>query len=844
VDIRQTGDGEFNIDDLMPGPTDAPPDAESDSGELPAFTVKQIVFSAERLAFSDVTRDPVYATQLSDVGLEIARLSTVREPGSPYQLSIVTEHGGALDWEGDLSLAAKKSSGAFELSAIDLRPAWRYLSPRLQFILESALLDVSGRYAADWTAAPRLQLSQGELALRTLDIRPKDEQALPETAVTLSRLALSGITADTRAKTVELSTVAVDALSVSGFTADDRHSLIPLFAVENDAADTAEATEAKEAPPAATPDDGGWRVSLASFHSDNSRLRWRSAYTTPEVLTLDPLQWQVDNIAWPAETGSDLSVSLTANGESELALDGTLNIGSGDGNIAYRLTSQPLSWFNPLLAQVLRATVDDGALHAEGSVGLQGFAPGEIALDTRVEDFALRIFGRDATVSGWRELRIPDVRVDLPARRAGVGEMTLAGYRGNLHILPDGRLNAQLALPPSADKADEDAGGAWAFRVAGLKLEDARVDFEDESLAIPFRTLIGELEGSVGALDSAQADNATEIALRGSVDGYAPVSIDGRVAPFAAQTSLNVAVRFQGVDIANLTPYSGTYAGYAIDAGTLNLDLGYTLEGDRLQGDNRAVISQMQLGEKIESERAVDLPLRLAIALLTDTRGVIDLEVPIEGDIDNPEFSLGKVIGRTLRNILTKTVTAPFRFLASLVGSDADLQTMGFAAGSDAIADETPGKLDSLAEALTQRPALKVLVRGSVNPRTDVAALREQTLRAELLATGLSESDIDSRSPAWEAAIVERFAALTGGAEEAADTEEADSAAPPIAEKEQAVLARIAVEPAALDALWRNRATAVKRYLVNDGGIEADRVTVSGRAEDATEAVAVLDVSA
>lgn len=866
--IRRLENGDFNLSDLIPAEAaeDATAAESETPDELPAFTVQRIDFQADHLEFADESRSPAYRTYVDDIAFTVRDLSTVRETGSPYRLSVVAEHGGRLDWRGQLSLATRESEGEIQLQDIDLRPAYRYLAPQLAFRVDSALLDASGGYTASWRDAPSIVVENGSVALRALDLLPDDRESLPETRVGLDALRIDGIALNSEQRRVDLERVGLDALDVAGFSEGDTHSLLPMFAgvdeppqTPRDEADTQTADDTD-----AIDSEAPWQLSLQQLATANTQVRWRSDYTTPARIHLSPVQIDLRDLDWPAQGASRVELSLRANDLSEMTVAGSLDIGSGDGSLDYRLSGQPLSWFNPVLADFLRATIDDGDLQVDGSLTLADFAPVDLAANTTVERFALTIFGRDTAALSWRSLTVPDARVNLRETSAAVGKVVLDGYRGTLHILPDGRLNAQIALPEPGTPADDAAAAAsdttpeslaanggenvdsddWALQAEGLRLTDARIDFEDESLPIPFRTLIEQLEGSIGPLDSGSPDEPTELTLKGSVDGYAPVTVDGDVAPFAETTALTVNLRFSGVDIANLTPYSGTYAGYAIDAGTLNLDLGYALEGDRLRGDNHMVISQMVLGEPVDSDRALDLPLKLALALLTDTRGVIDLEVPISGNIDNPEFSLGMVIGRALRNVLTKTVTAPFRLLANLVGSDQDLQTLAFVVGTDSFDDETGSKLDSLADALEQRPALGVLVRGSTYPQADLPALREQVLQQQLLDDGLTADDLAAQNAAWEAALAARYKAMDRIVAEGSPGEETPAAEDlPAKTLRQEILAAVDIPTETVDTLVRSRAAAVKRYLVNECGIAADRLTIGGRAGEGMVAGAVLNVS-
>jgi hypothetical protein len=265
-----------------------------------------------------------------------------------------------------------------------------------------------------------------------------------------------------------------------------------------------------------------------------------------------------------------------------------------------------------------------------------------------------------------------------------------------------------------------------------------------------------------------------------------------------------------------LTPYSGTYAGYAIERGLLNLDLQYRLEENRLEGDNRVVVDQLKLGERTDSDKAVDLPIELALALLTDANGVIDLAVPVSGNLEDPSFSLGSVIGKAFLNLITKAVTAPFNLLANLVGSEEDLERVTYPAGSTALDEKGRLKLSQLAEALAQRPELTLVIQGRFNPTVDRASLQRQALTQDLLAEGLSQEDIESRTDAWISAVERRYAELGVNTTET----------PTLSQQVDAVLAAIPLADSALADLALQRATEAKRFLVNEADIDADRAVI------------------
>src|SRR6202008_198013 len=116
----------------------------------------------------------------------------------------------------------------------------------------------------------------------------------------------------------------------------------------------------------------------------------------------------------------------------------------------------------------------------------------------------------------------------------------------------------------------------------------------------------------------------------------------------------DLAVSFRNVPMTPLTPYSATFVGRRIPGGPLDLNLEYKIDQSGLAGDKTVVVRRRQLGERVESPGAMRLPLDLAIAILSDSQGVIDLALPVRGNVDHPEFSYGSLVWQALANVITK----------------------------------------------------------------------------------------------------------------------------------------------------------------------------------------------
>ena len=846
--LRRTGPDTFNISDLIASEDDASEGAEP--AEIPGITIGELALNARRLQVTDETRDPHYETHWDDLAVAVTNLSTVREAGQPYQLSVTAEAGGRLEWEGDVSIPGAYSEGRLSLSNVQLRTAWRFAEPWLAFELTSGALGMGGAYRIDWGDALAWTLSGAQLSIDAVDVAPKDPGAIPNTHARLGGLTISGVNVDSTTQMVDIAEVAVTEIDVAGFSEGANVSLVDMFEMSLPADVEELGAEAGAAAAAAAEP---WRIKVASITGAGGQLDWGSEFTDPGTTRIRELEFSAGGITWPAEGPADMDLSLTLNERASLELTGRLNPGDGDGSFNYTLADLPLEWFSPNIPDVLNADVSGGALSTTGSANLADFAPTQVVLDGEVGKLQIIIHEETDAISGWESFRWKNLKVDIPRKTVTADALFLDRYQGRLHIREDGTINSQRLLQEQAEQDAADGeppaeeGEPWQVSLPSILISKSALDFKDESLPLDFQTVIGNLNGDITGFSTAP-DSQMTVDLKGTVDGYAPVILAGTAHPFKEMPALDMGLSFEGIDLVLLTPYSGTYAGYAIERGLLNLDLKYSLADNRLQGDNRVVVDQLKLGERIDSEQAVDLPIELALALLTDANGVIDLEVPVSGNLDDPQFSLGSVIGKAFVNLITKAVTAPFNLLASLVGSEEDLERVTYPAGSATLDERGQLKLSQLAEAMAQgpqgpgaaqggllgqgassrklqvpieelersrrmaqRPELTLVIKGRFNPTSDRNSLRMRELEQQFLSEGLTADDIERRTDAWVQAMERRYAALG-----------LNPAEPPsLAQKGDAVLESIPVSDDALADLALQRSTEAKTFLVN----EADRIS-------------------
>ncbi|MFZ3261846.1 MAG: DUF748 domain-containing protein [Thiobacillus sp.] len=267
--------------------------------------------------------------------------------------------------------------------------------------------------------------------------------------------------------------------------------------------------------------------------------------------------------------------------------------------------------------------------------------------------------------------------------------------------------------------------------VERLRIVGGNAEFADLSLTPQFGTLMHDLGGVITEL-STDPRTTAQVELDGKVDDYGSARVRGAIQPFRATDFTDLKLTFRNLEMTKLTPYSGKFAGRKIDSGKLSVDLEYKIKDRQLAGENKFIVNKLRLGERIDSPDAMNLPLDLAIALLEDSNGIIDLDLPISGSLDDPKFSYGRIIWKAIVNVLTKLVTAPFRALGKLLGvSSEKLESVDFDPGSSALLPPEQEKFKTIAEALAKRPALDLTVEPGYDPAADRRALQERAMRYE-----------------------------------------------------------------------------------------------------------------
>ena len=494
------------------------------------------------------------------------------------------------------------------------------------------------------------------------------------------------------------------------------------------------------------------KISVAGVTLSGGRVSLTDS-TLPTALThvVDAIRVNTDRIE--IDGSRPLSATTNATLVSGGALQAKLKFDPkrNDGEAEFSFEKVTLAALSPYLNRNTKLKLSKGEAAVAGRAKFSGATNAEEALrfegNMAVRELELIDETTQAPFAQWAELSSNDLKVSMGKNGLDIElvDLLLDQLRGKLIIAENSTVNltqigktdasgtpVQSVKPAQAAPAPTDGEKAVRVKVDRLQVTGGDVEFADLSLRPQFGTRISDLSGLIVGL-STEPSSRAEVSLEGKVDEFGLARVSGNLSPLGATEYTDIKAIFRNVEMKNLTPYSGKFAGRRIESGKLSLDLEYKIDRRKLRGENKVVVDNLVLGERIESKDATNLPLDLAIALLRDRNGVIELGMPVQGSLDDPQFNFGGLVWKVFVNVLTKIVTAPFRALGALLGgSGEEFEAVNFEPGEARLLPPEREKLAKLAKALEQRPQLKLAVEGRFDREQDREALADNIVKLEV----------------------------------------------------------------------------------------------------------------
>lgn len=840
-------DGSLNLTQLFRLPPSEPKSEEPPSDPFPV-RIGSIKLSEGYLHFEDLRPSEPIEFLYDSMNLELKNLSTLPEDSTDMTLVAIGPHGGRIDWSGTFSLIPLTSEGTLKITDGKMKAFWPYVRDAVPLVLEEGVLSLDTHYSLNLSKETELLLDNTAISIAPFAIKAPDGRPLAR----LARLDVSETSVDLAKQLVTVGKIRSEKLETwAALESDGQLDWQKLFASEpakassqEKAAPAAAAPDAKEDTAAAAPGKP-WQVLLKDVQLRNYQVHLADrSQKEPVALELGPLNLDLQNFDSLNQSPFTLKLDTGVGKQGKLQAAGEVNLAPITARVKVNTQDIDLRVAQAYISPFIRLELRSGMLGSDLDVNLKSVEPLAFTIEGKAQVDQLHTLDtiKDRDFVKWQQLNL-----DAVSYRHGdalsIGKVTLKQPYARFMINEDRTTNIDdLLIPQPAtaqtQTANKPAAGSakpLGIRIGAIDINDGSANFADFSLTPNFATAIQQLNGQIGTIDNRQPKPA-KVDIKGKVDRYAPVTIKGALNPFDPMASLDIATSFKRVELTTLTPYSGKFAGFRIRKGRLNIDLHYIITQGRLKAENKVVVEQLQLGEKVDSPDAVDLPIRLAVALLKDTDGKISIELPVTGDLNDPQFSVMPIVWQTLRNLVLRAAQAPFKFIGGLIsGGDAqDLGSVAFAAGSSDLAPDAQSALDKLAAALKERPALRLEIEGTSAQSSDGPLIAQQRLEREYQSTyykilqrrgdkvpaQASELKVpDGDKPAMLEGIYRTRLKKQPPAEwEQLDREQRTT------QLRDAVLKSWAESALLLRQLGQARASSIKDYLVDKAKLEDDRV--------------------
>jgi hypothetical protein len=549
----------------------------------------------------------------------------------------------------------------------------------------------------------------------------------------------------------------------------------------------------------ATAAEVAWRVAVKSVEVDNYALGFEDRSGGPPLAVgLEAIRARIAGFATGVSTPMQVELKARVASGGEIEAKGSVRTDNGSSDLQLKLAAIALAPVQPYLSEFAELTLASGTLSTAGRLRY-----GDPAADAKLAykgSFAVDKLQIDEIEPKrpfvtWQTLATDDLLLNVEPNRLDIGELRLVAPDGRLIIAEDQSVNLTDVLKKpkggeSAAASDEAAGEEGAagaaeavatadgatvddpfpVTIARIRISKGALEFADLSLRPQFGTRMHDLKGVITGLGTDPARSA-KVQLDANVDKYGSAKIRGEISVFRPEKLTDIEMTFRNLTMSSLSPYVVKFAGRRITGGQLALDLQYKVKDSKLRGENKIVLKQVKLGEQVDTPGAADLPLDLAIAILSDSQGVIDIGLPVSGDLNDPEFAYGAVIGKAFGNLIGGIVTAPFRALGALfgAGSDAKLDSIDFEPGRAVLAPPEREKLAAVARAMKERTTLTLVVPPAQSAEVDTPALKSLAVRTAIvgrmgleLTPGDDPGPVDAADPraqvAIEALFSERYA--------------------------------------------------------------------------------------
>jgi Domain of Unknown Function (DUF748) len=887
-------DGNLNLLQLRPKTAPAPQEKKE---PLPNIRIDSFKVSRGLVAYENRSHPSAFSARLEPINFQLLNFTTGVD-GGRFTFTGASKLGEQVKWRGHVSLQPIESDGEFDIDGLHAQTVWAYLKDSVAFVVDSGTIDVDASYKFNLREAVDLQATLSKVAVKDLAIKPGESDAA---WVTLPSLLLTGGHLDLQKRQAEVDSLTLTGLKLlTWLEPDGSLNLLRLAQPKTAAAPPSAAPAGLATPGAAAGAAAGaasttatgaapaapaqpWSFDLREFAISEASISAEDRSTSPAAkVLLAPLALEVDGVSLDLAKAVKVSLDTRIDGAGSLHVGGEVTPQPAAADVRVKMDGILLKAAQPYIAQHTSMTLLDGrlsgdakvrygtkkpALQVAGNLSVSALHTVDNALhddfinweqlDVSGVDFqhdpdrldidkvmARKLYARviiepDTSLNVTRVMAGPGATVVAPAQGRGAPQVATAAVNSAPSPAPAKAAKRKTLRHAIAQSAPAPAAALMPMSIKKISLHASQANFADLSVQPNFATGIQNIEGTVQGLSS-NPNSRAKVDIHGAVDQFSPVAISGEVNVLSAALYTDLALSFRNMELSTFNPYSGKFAGYNITKGKLTTELHYKVQGRKLDAKHHITVDQLEFGDKTASKDAVSLPIKLAVALLKDRNGVIDLDIPVTGTLDDPKFRLGPIIWKVFVNILEKAVTAPFALLGALFGGGPDLQFVDFQPGAADLDPAGADKARAMVKALTERPQLKIEVPIAWVGDLDRPVLAEAQFAAQLRdvqsdkssgkKAAAGASDYEQLDPPAKVEVLTRlYTKVVGSPPKFPDTITSIKAKPEQAAAKadflsQALHERIVIGESELTTLGQQRAAAVQQALLTGTQVDPARV--------------------
>jgi uncharacterized protein involved in outer membrane biogenesis len=754
--VTRNHDGTLNLASLIAENKTEKAQEQKKTNEKPfGYQVEEIVVDQGKVIFTDQGPERPFEKQLQNIHADIKGLTNEPEKKATAEISFQSDAKEQFDYSGTLQLTPLTSDGKIDVKSFQLKGLRPYYQSVVALEITQGLLDLTTHVtvAQKGNEEPETKLSDLNAAFRSLRLD------VPGTAQPLWRtplLAIKDATLDVEKKSVVIGSFEIN--GGGGFIQRNPDGSINFARLIKTQAGPSETKELKEQTKTPKQEkEAEWAVEVKRSAMDRFRINFEDRMLNPAVqMNVLILSFRGENHSNAKNARARVRMQATINNKGRLRLAGTLGTRPVAGRLNVEAQGIEVVPFQSYLADQVNLLLTSGAVSSKGVLAVDMSTDGAPKVNyeggVQVADFASVEKDASQDLVKWKSLDLGGIQFALEPMRLRINEITLADFYARLILGADGKLNLQnltvqknstsepVETKPAnpAEPAAATTSSEKPISIGKINLRGGNVYYSDFYVKPNYSANLTGVEGSISEL---KPDTPGDVAIQAKLDNESPVDIRGKINPLSKDLYMDIAADATEIELNPMSPYSIKYIGYGIERGELSFKVKYKLENRKLDAQNQIILNQLTFGEKVESPTATKLPVLLAVALLKDRNGVIEVNVPISGSLDNPEFSIGGIILRIIINIITRAVTSPFALIGGAFGggSGEQLSYVEFDYGRSNLTESAEAKIKTIATAMSNRPALKLDISGRVDPVNDREGLKQTAIERKVKAEKMKE---------------------------------------------------------------------------------------------------------